>query len=133
MQESHQETRVVDKTTGGEKGQKLARFALLPGDVLWQIAEHYGKGAKKYEDRNWERGYAWSLSFDALNRHLWAWWGGEDRDPETGSLHIVAVAWHAIALAAYQIRGIGTDDRPLMMNVTTTHNYITDSSKGIYS
>lgn len=104
------ETRVVDPTTGGEKGSKLARFSLIPADFLWALAEHYGLGAKKYADRNWERGYAWSLSVDALDRHFKAWLLGEDNDPETGSNHLVAVAWHAIALWWFQKRSKGTDN-----------------------
>ena len=104
------EIRVVDPTTGGEKGSKLARFSLIPRDFLWALAEHYGRGAQKYEDRNWERGYRWSLSVDALDRHLTAWLLGEDNDPETGSSHMVAVAWHAIALWWWHKRGLGTDD-----------------------
>src|SRR5512146_2965093 len=88
------EVRVVDPNTGGEKGSKLARFDLLPVLPLTELAEHFGRGAKKYADRNWERGYKWSLSFAALMRHAWAFWGGEDIDPETGTPHIIAVAWH---------------------------------------
>lgn len=107
------EVRVVDPKTGGEKGSKLARFDLIPQDVLWLLAEHYGRGARKYEDRNWERGYSWSLSIAALMRHLSAFLQGENMDKETGSPHIVAVAWHAFALSAFQERGIGTDDRPV--------------------
>ena len=103
---------VTDPTTGGQKGSKLARFDLIPQDALFALAEHFGKGAMKYEDRNWERGYAWSHSFAALNRHLWSWWGGEDVDPETGSNHMTAVAWHALARVAFQARGSGTDTRP---------------------
>lgn len=106
------EIRIVDPTTGGEKGQKLARTDLLPADALLLIAEHYGRGAAKYEARNWERGYLWSLSYAALLRHLLAWWDGEDIDPETGSSHAVAVAWHALALVTFEARHIGTDDRP---------------------
>lgn len=97
--------------TGAQKGRKLARFSLIPWDALHLVAEHFGRGAAKYEDRNWEGGYPWSWSYDALMRHLTAWWQGEDRDAETGSLHIVAVAWHALVLVAFQIRGKGTDDR----------------------
>lgn len=108
---SGQETRVVDPSTGGEKGSKLARFDLLPWDVLNEIAEHYGKGSRKYEDRNWQKGYAWSLSIAALGRHLSAWLAGEDTDPETGTSHIIAVAWHAMALRWFQLHGRGTDDR----------------------
>lgn len=106
------EVRIVDPATGGEKGSKLARFDLIPGDALEEVAKHFGRGALKYADRNWEQGYAWHLSFAALNRHLWAWWQGEDTDAETGSLHTVAVAWHALALLAFQLRDAGTDDRP---------------------
>lgn len=106
------EVRITDAATGGEKGRKSARTDLLPADVLMLIAEHYGKGAEKYADRNWEKGYAWSLNYGALLRHLLLWWQGEELD-EDGSRHIVAVAWHAMALIAFETRGIGTDDRPV--------------------
>jgi len=102
---------VTDPKTGGQKGEKPARFDLLPPDALWQIAEHFGRGAEKYADRNWERGYAWSLSYAALQRHLHAWWGGEDLDAETGSSHLAAAGFHVLALLAFQGRGVGTDDR----------------------
>lgn len=105
------EVRVTDPATGGQKGQKLARFDLLPWDVLTELAEHYGKGSQKYEDRNWQKSYSWSLSIGALCRHLAAWLAGEDDDPETGSCHLVAVIWHAIALRWFQKHGKGTDDR----------------------
>lgn len=108
---STDEDRVVDPTTGGVKGRKLARFDLLPADALHATAEHFGRGARKYADRNWEAGYAWGLSFGAMMRHAWAYWGGEDVDEETGSLHLAAVAFHSLALLSFQLRGIGTDDR----------------------
>jgi len=108
---SSDEEIVVDEKTGGRKGQKLARFDLIPHDALWDIAEHFGKGSRKYEDRNWERGYNWSLSFGAMMRHAWAFWGGEDVDEETGSCHMTAAAWHAMCLLAFYLRGDGTDNR----------------------
>jgi hypothetical protein len=104
------ETRVVDPTTGGEKGSKLARFSLIPPEFVWALAEHYGIGAKKYADRNWEKGYKWSLTVDALERHLQSVKMGEWLDPETGSPHIIAVAWHACALYIFKLRGLGTND-----------------------
>jgi|SRR5665213_2072265 len=104
------ETRMTDPS-GGQKGAKLARFDLLPWDVLGELAEHYGKGALKYEDRNWQKGYAWSLNIAALGRHLAAFLSGEDTDPETGSSHIIAVAWHCFALRWFQLHDKGTDDR----------------------
>ena len=106
------EVRVTDPETGGQKGSKLARYDLIPHEALHALAEHFGRGAEKYDDRNWERGYDWALTFAALNRHLWAWWGGEDVDPETGSSHMTAVAWHAFVAVTFQARGLGTDTRP---------------------
>ena len=106
------EHRVVNTDTGGEKGAKLARFDLIPADPLRQVAEHYGRGAEKYADRNWERGYDWSLSFAALQRHAWEFWNGEDIDEETGSHHLAAVVFHALALLTFADTHPDGDDRP---------------------
>ena len=105
------EVRVVDPTTGGEKGSKLARFDLVPPDIAIEWAEHYGKGANKYAARNWEKAYAWGLSYAAAQRHLNAFWNGEDFDEETGSSHLIAALWHCAALRWFQLHGKGTDDR----------------------
>jgi hypothetical protein len=104
------EVRVVDEKTGAEKGMKLARFSLIPPGFVWALAEHYGKGAKKYADRNWEKGYKWSLSVDATQRHFNQWLQGEDNDEETGSSHLVAAAWHLCALWFFHKFNKGTND-----------------------
>lgn len=96
-----EEVIVTNEQTGGRKGSKLARFDLIPSRPLELLAEHYGRGCLKYSDRNWENGYNWGLSFAAMMRHAWAFWRGEDIDPETGSPHLVAVAWHAFALLEF--------------------------------
>lgn len=106
------ETRITNPDTGGEKGSKLQRYDLIPAGPLATLAEHYGRGATKYVDRNWERGYSWSLSFAALNRHLWAFWNREDLDAETGSPHMAAVAWHAFLLMEFANTHPELDDRP---------------------
>lgn len=105
------EERVVNPSTGGAKGRKLARFDLLPAAPLREVSEHYGRGARKYESRNWERGYEWSLSFAALQRHAWEFWNGEDRDQETGSHHMAAVVFHALALMEFGRTHPELDDR----------------------
>lgn len=75
------------------------------------MARHYGRGAEKYEDNNWRRGYEWSLSYAALQRHATAFWGGEDVDPETGSHHLAAVAFHAFAMMEWGRTHPEMDDR----------------------
>ncbi len=88
------------------------RLELFPGDALYAISDILTYGAKKYQVRGWEKGMEWSRVFGALQRHLWAWWGGEKLDSETKKSHL----WHAgcciVFLIAYEIRNIGTDDRP---------------------
>jgi hypothetical protein len=67
-------------STGGQKGVKLQRFDLIPIGPLTRLAEHYGKGALKYDNHQWRKGYEWSKSYAALLRHLTAWWNGEEYD-----------------------------------------------------
>lgn len=107
------EKRIVNETTGGAKGSKDERFDLLPWDELAELSRLYGFGAKKYEPRNWERGYAWSLSFAALHRHLCAFWGGESVDAETGCNHLASVVFHAFALMRFEQAHPELDDRPV--------------------
>lgn len=97
--------------TGGEKGVKPQRFDLLPWHSLGVVAEHYAKGAEKYAAHNWRRGYEWSKSFAALQRHLSAWWQGEDVDAETGSSHLAAAAFHVLALIEFTRDFPQFDDR----------------------
>lgn len=106
-----EEWQTVNQSTGGKKGMKLARFDLIPTRPLAILAEHYGRGAEKYADRNWERGVDWSKNYAALMRHITAWWGGED-DDEIGSPHLAAVAWHAFSLLEYAQTHPELDDRP---------------------
>lgn len=103
----------------GHKGVKRARTDLLPTDALYVVAEVFGKGAEKYADRNWERGYAWSKSYGALQRHLFAWWAGENKDRESGLNHMAHVAWHALVLLSFQLRHTYGDDRPAQPKVYT--------------
>lgn len=111
-----QEIRVIDEKTGGQKGSKLARFDLIPCQPLWLLAEHYGKGANKYSDDNWRKGYSWRLSFSALQRHLQQFWNGENIDDETGSQHLIAAAWHCFTMSYFLTNSVGTDDRPKIIN-----------------
>ena len=106
------ERMTTDPDTGGQKAVKLARYDLIPVTPLRVLAEHYGRGEAKYPARNWEQGYDWSKSFAAMQRHLWAFWNGEDLDAETGSPHLAAAAWHCFALMEWGTTHPEKDDRP---------------------
>ena len=87
--------------TGGEKGQKTERHDLVVAPFIAELATVCGVGAEKYSDDNWRRGYSWRLSYGAMQRHLRAFWTGEDNDPETGLSHLAHAAWHCMVLWKY--------------------------------
>lgn len=104
----------ITSSTGGEKGQKDVQLHAMPWEALQDLGRVYAFGVGKYADYNFRRGYDWSLSFDALLRHLFAFWSGEDLDPESGLPHIAHVAWHAhtLGLFAADPQYALFDDRP---------------------
>ena len=109
---SDERWRLEQLAKGGHKDdQGKIRMELIPPELLEAVGDILTFGAEKYVDRNWEHGMKWSRPFGALMRHMWAWWRGEDKDPETGRSHL----WHAGAciafLIAYEERADGEDDR----------------------
>ena len=99
---------------GRKDDTEKIRMELLPPELLWAVASVLTFGAIKYDDRNWEKGMNWGRVYGACQRHLNAWWGGEDKDKETGYSHL----WHAACCVAflitYEKRGTGNDDRPIV-------------------
>jgi hypothetical protein len=88
----------ITSDTGGQKGQKPARFDLIPAPFLWTLALVFGFGSKKYDDDNYRKGYPWKLSYGALQRHLALFWMGEWADDESRLPHLVHAAWHSLVL-----------------------------------
>jgi hypothetical protein len=101
----------VTSATGGQKGQKDMRLGGADPWAMDELARIYGFGEQKYDRFNYLKGYDWSLSIDALKRHLSAFERREDRDEESGLLHTAHVAWHGLALTSFVLREVGTDDR----------------------
>lgn len=133
------ETRTTS-STGGQKGSKIERYDLVPPGPLRALATHFGRGAAKYADNQWRKGYPWSLTISALMRHLEAFREGLDYDvcsndvPEacsfitnegepfeptlpdtcynhTGSHHVDAVMWHSFVLREFIDTHPEHDDR----------------------
>lgn len=107
------ETRTVNSLTGGEKGVKPARFSLVPPQPMWEVARVYGYGSTKYAPRNWERGYDWTKSIDALERHLSLFKQGQDIDDESGLHHLAHAVFHCLALIEWGRTHPELDDRSL--------------------
>ncbi len=87
------------------------RFDLIPFAAVGEIADVLAYGAEKYSANNWCRGTEWGRYFAALCRHVFAWWRGEDKDPETGLSHLAHAGCCLLFLMEYQRNAWGTDDR----------------------
>ena len=92
------------------------RYELLPPEFSREVAEVLTFGAKKYGDRNWEKGMKWSRVYGALKRHIEDWFDPykPDEDPETGLSHLAHAGCCLAFLMAYDARDmIAYDDRPI--------------------
>ena len=71
--------------------QGKGRCDLLPAAALLRLAKLYEEGAKKYGDRNWEKGIPVSSFIDSGMRHLLKYMDGHaDED------HLCAAAWNLL-------------------------------------
>lgn len=111
IESSAREVRVKDPATGAEKGSKPERYDLIPSWAMDEVARVYGEGAKKYAERNWEKGYAHGLSIAALERHISLFKQRQNLDPDDGLHHLAHAVFHCLTLMTYQHYKIGTDDR----------------------
>ena len=76
------------------------RWSLLPRGTLRKVIQVLEAGAVKYDVDNWKIvPDARTRYYDAMNRHIEAWWGGEKQDPETGIHHLA----HATCCALFLI------------------------------
>ena len=89
-----------------------ARMENIPLTVLDGDAAVHSLGADKYGRFNWRQDPILATTYvAAMLRHLTAWAGGEDLDPESGKSHLYHIrACCAVALDA-DIHGKLIDDR----------------------
>lgn len=72
---------------------------LIDGYALEQLANVLAFGAEKYAPHNWRKGLAQTRLISAAMRHLSAFNGGQDTDPETGLHH----AAHAMCCCMFMV------------------------------
>lgn len=113
-------------TEGAKFDDDKSRVDLFPPNVIKSVGEVLKHGAKKYDDRNWEKGIRFGRVYAALLRHLGAWWEafletGEDFDLDSALHHL----YHAGCNMAFLIHYINHyddyeafDDRPRPMSTT---------------
>lgn len=91
-----------------EPSDGKGRYDLISPFALRRLALRCELGAKKYSDRNWEKGIPFSRYVDSAKRHLNQFLMGlEDED------HLAAAAWNIFAIMHHQELGqLDLDDLP---------------------
>lgn len=69
------------------------RFDLLPWSAIERVAIHTENGARKYGDRNWEKGQPVARYFDSAMRHLVKFQLSEKSED-----HLAAAVWNILAM-----------------------------------
>lgn len=108
-----------------ESNDGRGRFDLFPYEAMEALAKWYEDGAKKYGDRNWEKGLSVKDCINRMVRHaLKAANGWTDED------HLSAVMWNAAAAITMMERRPDCNDHPwkeqeaLVPEFTTKEFYI---------
>lgn len=88
-------------------------FSVIPSGVLGELGCAMLEGGRKYGRHNYRvAGVRGSVYYDALMRHMTAWWEGEDIDPDSGVHHVVKTIATLFVLRDSQLQGNWVDDRP---------------------
>ena len=89
-------------------------YDLIPFDLLADVNKVLEHGVKRYGKNNWRKpdGFKMSRAYNALLRHLFAWWSGRDNDAETGISHLAHAMCNLLFLMYHFKNGNG-DDRPV--------------------
>lgn len=97
---------IVTDGGGLRYAEGKCRVELIPPEWPWALGMVLTRGAIKYDDRNWERGMAWSYMVGSTLRHLFKFMTGERYDKESGNHHLAHAAWNCLALMSYDVRGL---------------------------
>lgn len=69
------------------------RYDLIPASVITKLAMHYGRGAEKYGDCNWQKGQPITRYMASAERHFQYFKMGLVDEP-----HLIACLWNLVAI-----------------------------------
>lgn len=94
-------------------GIRKVPTSCVPANVKMELGLAMMEGALKYGRHNYrDAGVRASVYYDGANRHLDAWWEGEDLDPDSGLSHVTKAIASLVVLRDCMMRGNVVDDRP---------------------
>lgn len=121
----------LDRATGVKYDQDKLRYDLISPVSNEATAKVLTYGAKKYNDRNWENGIAYSRLYRAALGHLQDFWRRNDIDSESSLRHLDHAAANIHMLQHLSIVGPKMDDRP-KYNPVADDGSLTPSSLAHY-
>lgn len=93
-------------------GSLKPALSTVPCPVLYELGAAMTEGCK-YGRHNYRViGVRASVYYDAAQRHIMAWWEGQDLDPESGLPHLAKAMACLCILRDADIRDKLNDDRP---------------------
>ena len=99
-----------------EAGQSKPSLAHIPPVALYLEGEVMRQGAEKYGAYNWaDHNMKASIYHDAILRHLFAWWLGEDVDSESQISHLAHIRACCGILIDQHAASRLVDDRPKIL------------------
>lgn len=120
-------TKMSNNKVAMRKDVGKLRLDLLPVEWKVELARVMTEGAKKYEANNWLKGMPFSKCVSSMARHANKAMSGHVFDPEFKDAkvrHWAQVAWNALALMSYEMRGVGTNDLPPHVEYDDNFNLI---------
>lgn len=87
---------------------------LVPPEVILAASQVYAFGAQKYGENNWRKDlnkFPYSRHYGSIQRHMLAWFSGEDTDPESGLPHTHHALTQLMILVMCEMQGTDVDDR----------------------
>lgn len=94
-------------------GISKAPMSVIPAPFLHLLGLAMLEGSLKYGRHNYrDAGIRFSVYYDAMMRHMNAWWEGEDIDPDSGLPHPVKAAACCAIICDSIIFSNANDDRP---------------------
>jgi hypothetical protein len=119
----------MDSTDGVKYDEGKPQFSLMKTDALLEMVAVLTYGAKKYSPDNWEKlENGRQRYFDAANRHMWQWFGGEERDQESGLHHLA----HAMSSLMFLIQMDINLEKASIEGQTSFDASDSSSGKGFY-
>lgn len=119
---------IVKKDTNPKDGVGIRKvpFSTVPAQVIAEIGLGMLEGSLKYGRHNYRvSGVRASVYYDALLRHITAWFEGEDIDPDSGLNHVTKAMSTLVVLRDAMINDMLNDDRPPKLKA----GWVTDLNK----